>query len=246
MNRWMTSRTAPAFTLIELLIVISIISLLIAILLPSLQNAKKAAQATACLSNQRQLALVMSTYATDYDQTLPSYAFLYSSGGEERQWYKQITSYSSHGKNGFLGANVMRCPSQEDDTRFGTYGLNYGPTNKSPFSYSAINFTDPNFAGSMRLDNVLGSTFMAGDAVHLNVLGGDTAIYNPLFFLLDMDHDSDGTPDTSAAIFASGLTPYNHFDPRHNNSGACVFFDGSARLVQVPDWASNDDGMWGQ
>lgn len=58
-------RRQLAFTLIELLIVISIIALLIGILLPALSRARQAAQAVHCLSNQRQLALALFNYAGD-------------------------------------------------------------------------------------------------------------------------------------------------------------------------------------
>lgn len=60
------SPTRHAFTLIELLVVLSIISLLIAILLPVLSTARAAAQATLCGSNQRQIAIALSTYANEF------------------------------------------------------------------------------------------------------------------------------------------------------------------------------------
>jgi len=61
--------TSPprAFSLIELLVVISIIALLIALLLPSLQAARDAARASLCLNNLRQLATSTITYSVDYD-----------------------------------------------------------------------------------------------------------------------------------------------------------------------------------
>lgn len=54
-----------AFTLIELLVVIAIISLLVSILLPSLQTAKELAKSVACASNQKNLGLALSIYAGD-------------------------------------------------------------------------------------------------------------------------------------------------------------------------------------
>jgi prepilin-type N-terminal cleavage/methylation domain-containing protein/prepilin-type processing-associated H-X9-DG protein len=58
------------FTLVELLVVISIIGILSALLLPVLSSAKKRAQGIQCLNNIRQLDLAWQLYAGDNNQRL--------------------------------------------------------------------------------------------------------------------------------------------------------------------------------
>ena len=59
------------FTLLELLIVVTIIAVLAALLLPSLRAARDRADASLCLSNLRQLGVTAWTYAGDYAGALP-------------------------------------------------------------------------------------------------------------------------------------------------------------------------------
>ena len=142
-----------AFTLVELLVVLSIIALLIALLLPSLSKAREAARSIRCLANQRQIGLILGTYETDHNQHMPSardpqelYGGSYPQGdwGRTLYFYK-LEPYISGGTNvkTYLGKadNVWRCPSHEQYTQgerpvagannpprryhyYGSYGIN--------------------------------------------------------------------------------------------------------------------------
>lgn len=57
----------PAFTLIEILVVLAIIAILVAVLLPSLSNARQSAWSIRCASNMRQLAAGHASYADEND-----------------------------------------------------------------------------------------------------------------------------------------------------------------------------------
>jgi prepilin-type processing-associated H-X9-DG protein len=56
-----------AFTLVELLVVISVVVLLVAILLPVVHRVRKQAAAVACQSNLRQWGILIHTYVTSND-----------------------------------------------------------------------------------------------------------------------------------------------------------------------------------
>ncbi len=126
------------FTLIELLVVIATLTLLIAILLPSLQSSRQNAKAVLCGSNIKQLVFRLTMYETE-NGTFP-YAYSKPSWGPplggyagnsafDRKgwwWFNYISNYSRKNKD---TKAVLWCPSRQvKDTRLQNYVLhgNYG------------------------------------------------------------------------------------------------------------------------
>ena len=84
-------RRLQGFTLVELLVVISIITLLISLLLPALGKSRYRATLTKCSANLRQIAIGATSYATDHGDAFPTRAT--NSGG----WAKPGNIYIGGG-----------------------------------------------------------------------------------------------------------------------------------------------------
>lgn len=74
-------RTTGGFTLIELLVVVAVITVLMAILLPSLMKARAYAKQAACLSNLRQLGTAMLANAQEHQNYVQISGYIASPGG---------------------------------------------------------------------------------------------------------------------------------------------------------------------
>lgn len=66
-----TRHNRPGFTLIELIVVISIIALLMALLLPSLSKTRARSQAVVCGTRVKALGTALATYLASWDDTVP-------------------------------------------------------------------------------------------------------------------------------------------------------------------------------
>jgi prepilin-type N-terminal cleavage/methylation domain-containing protein/prepilin-type processing-associated H-X9-DG protein len=66
------------FTLVELLVVISIIAILLAVLIPALNKAKEQGRTVVCLSNLKTYGLALALYTNANNNKFPSMYYLYS------------------------------------------------------------------------------------------------------------------------------------------------------------------------
>lgn len=103
-----------AFTLVELLVVISIIALLIAILLPALSKARESARAAICLSNVRQFTLATTMYINDSKQVIPNAAQNWSSYGSRPWFYGNALV----GREYLPNPATMMCPTMPTTSYF--------------------------------------------------------------------------------------------------------------------------------
>lgn len=112
---------AKEFTILEFLVVISIFIILVSLLLPALQKARKTGMQIKCTGNLKQIASCLNMYTMDYDDYCPPYrenpAAGSSSDGQYHivYWkYGNITEKNSRQSIGY-------CPGAKKGYAAGTY-----------------------------------------------------------------------------------------------------------------------------
>lgn len=142
MKKHLTSYVSTYFTLIELLITISIIAVLASILLPVLNKARDKAKAMTCLNNMKQHGTALGMYSTDFENFYPS--FFQIPVTDRNQWLGQIYGYlqgwsllsdtgisnwTSFTKKPYYDhpkMKILRCPNRGDQIDSSTKVYSYG------------------------------------------------------------------------------------------------------------------------
>lgn len=226
-----------AFTLVELLVVIGIISVLIAILLPALNKARAAAQAVTCASNHRQLVMGLRMYAEEHKGFFPPVYPLYQSVtvGPYTRTAARVVWYGWPLVGPYIGnrsasssafppsyqsptTDIVSCPTVRATMRhyFDT-GIGYNNSRQNE-----INRTDLTIPGIGRIRK-LGS-FRSAYKVMLTV---DTTSTSGSTFSWERYYFSQGWPISGNDNAGTGYPAY-----RHNGAVTVGFADGHVDFIK--------------
>jgi prepilin-type N-terminal cleavage/methylation domain-containing protein len=228
------------FTLVELLVVISIIALLLAILMPSLQKAREQGRKVVCMTNLKQQAYALLLYTEDNNGKLPT----------ANEFGNAVSKYFSIGKSEAPwtgGSKYMWCPTQKNEYGKYSYGINWVNVFGSEGSWVSSPGLNEAFCQSRKLKNIKNTVFLVAD--------GSTAWIMPpnrFFWDYDTPPGRDGILDSVRFYWLQHPElRYNGFTPRHSNKGNVIIADYSVRGVPLLDWLSNmglgrsGNGLWG-
>jgi prepilin-type N-terminal cleavage/methylation domain-containing protein len=166
-------QTRGAFTLIELLVVMAIISLLVAILLPSLSRAKQLAIRTTCMSQMRNIGVTLLTYHAE-NGALPDRRGQAAGDHPHILGYPYSTVSKTHPADlleAFAGTrDIFYCPANSQDRSAETWWPNTNLqvtaiTYQMPFWVNHTEFVDdkPDYSDSMLARRIISTDFFAAN-----------------------------------------------------------------------------------
>ena len=213
------------FTLVELLVVISIIGILATLAIPAASRWAEAGKSSKCISNLRQCGVAMRAYAADNNGDV----VLINNGGSPYTWSGILTN-SGH----LNDPRVAFCPT-------------WKPFNVNPKTFSA---TDSEQTYGASLDNATDPyTSTRGSASTVRYLR-IVAIEKPSVYIL-LGDSIQGTPGGSSAsnpqrfvIRRESGGNSGYFQARHANQGNVLMADGSCRSVTPAEYAKLRRDMW--
>lgn len=231
-----------AFTLVELLVVISIIALLLSILMPALNKVREQAKTLVCATRMSQWGQYLFLYANDNQDNIPYLIYTSTAGGYHGdRWYDKLGKYISDknstaseaddglGENYYL--KLRECPATTKNNPVYT-GVNSSSWPKiSPFGPEYTQTTSLiNSPTKLTTIRQPGSLFCFLDVIAW-------FLYSPMYpYYFDTDRDGDGMVDTNSKLYL-----YNGAQPRVHSDGANLWmFDGHREYIKFKVFWESD------
>ncbi|MBI3862141.1 MAG: DUF1559 domain-containing protein [Planctomycetia bacterium] len=209
------------FTLIELLVVIAIISVLTALLLPAVQQAREAARRTQCKNHLKQIGIALHNYHETFGALPPAYVYLPGGGG------LQGPPDQTNGDAGPGWAWGMLILAQMDQSPlYNAFNVNipcWDPQNATPAKTAIPTYLCPSAINSTSNFNVPssnGTTLAVFSRGNYVVNAGNAGVWNDpspnlslvangVFYRNSRTRFSDITDGLSQTVFAGEKTPYH-------------------------------------
>ncbi len=133
-------RRAFGFSLIELIVVMTVTLVLTGLLLPALVQVRENAHRVICSSNLRQIGLATVMYADGENGRLPPSEFALPGGSKQEMMAVHRGGAPEnweglgwlHAREYFKGPQVLYCPSHVGDHTFQRYQQQYSPVLRPP------------------------------------------------------------------------------------------------------------------
>lgn len=217
-----SSRTSSGFTLVELLVVITITIVLAALTVVGLSRMRAAGDTATAVRNIRQLQVANVSYATEHDGRYASY-FILDEDGKKNYWYRdlgflaeltgdnsQLTSADPNKDvpSSLLDPTAYRAKKKSYDLLSGSYGMVHDfmikRSDQDTERYTTINeITNPSRTAAFLTTTDLSARYESRNLWWSEPVEGKTT---------------------------NGKTAF-----RHGNKAIAVYFDGSTGLISRED-----------